>query len=58
MESEAPDIIILDLGLPDISGFDVLKQVRSFSSAPIIILTVKADEADIVKGLEWGQTIT
>ena len=40
-ESEAPDIIILDLGLPDISGFDVLKQVRSFSSAPIIILTVK-----------------
>lgn len=52
--SEDPDIIILDLGLPDISGFDVLKQVRSFSSAPIIILTVKADEADIVKGLEWG----
>ena len=52
VESEAPDIIILDLGLPDISGFDVLKQVRSFSSVPIIILTVKADEADIVKGLE------
>ncbi len=53
-ESEDPDIIILDLGLPDLSGFDALKQVRSFSSAPIIILTVKADEADIVKGLEWG----
>jgi len=52
--SENPDIIILDLGLPDVSGFDVLKQVRSFSSAPIIILTVKSDEADIVKGLEWG----
>jgi DNA-binding response OmpR family regulator len=53
-ESEDPDIVILDLGLPDVGGFDVLKQVRSFSSAPIIILTVKADEADIVKGLEWG----
>lgn len=53
-ESEAPDIIILDLGLPDISGFDVLKRVRSFSSVPIIILTVKAEESDIVKGLEWG----
>ena len=53
-ESDGPDIIILDLGLPDMSGFEVLKRVRSFSSAPIIILTVKADEADIVKGLEWG----
>lgn len=53
-ESEAPDIIILDLGLPDTSGFDVLKRVRSFSSVPIIILTVKSDEADIVRGLEWG----
>lgn len=53
-ESEAPDIIILDLGLPDISGFEVLKQVRSFSSVPIVILTVRSDEAAIVKGLEWG----
>lgn len=53
-ESEAHNIIILDLGLPDISGFEVLKQVRFFSSVPIIILTVKADESDVVKGLEWG----
>lgn len=53
-ESESPDIIVLDLGLPDTNGFDVLKQVRSFSSASIIILTVRADESDIVKGLEWG----
>jgi len=53
-QSEAPDIVILDLGLPDISGFEVLKQIRLFSVVPIIILTVKAEEADIVKGLEWG----
>jgi two-component system KDP operon response regulator KdpE len=53
-EREAPDIIILDLGLPDISGFEVLKQIRSFSSVPIIILTVKSEESEIVKGLEWG----
>ena len=53
-ESEAHNIIILDLGLPDISGFEVLKQVRFFSSVPIIVLTVKEGEADIVKGLEWG----
>lgn len=53
-ESELPDIIILDLGLPDMSGFDVLEKIRSFSSIPIIILTVKADEVDIVRGLECG----
>ena len=54
VETEAPDLIILDLGLPDISGFDVLKQVRLFSSTPVLILTVRADEVDIVKGLELG----
>lgn len=53
-ESEAPDIVIIDLGLPDISGFDVLREIRSFSNVPTIILTVRADEADVVKGLEWG----
>jgi two-component system KDP operon response regulator KdpE len=47
-------VVILDLGLPDISGFDALKQIRLFSDVPIIILTVRADEADVVKGLEWG----
>ena len=54
VESEAPDIIILDLGLPDISGFEALKQIRLFSAVPVIILTVRAEEADVVKGLEWG----
>ncbi len=54
VESEAPDIVILDLGLPDINGFEVLRQIRLFSNVPIIILTVRAEETDIVKGLEWG----
>jgi two-component system response regulator VicR len=53
-ESEAPDIIILDLGLPDISGFEVLRQIRSFSDVPIIILTVMDEEDDLIKGLTWG----
>lgn len=54
VETEAPDIVILDLGLPDIHGFEVLRQIRLFSSVPTIILTVRADEADVVRGLESG----
>ena len=54
VESENPDVVILDLGLPDVSGFDVLKQLRAFSDVPTLILTVRSEEADIVKGLEWG----
>jgi two-component system, OmpR family, response regulator VicR len=54
VESKQPDVVILDLGLPDISGFDVLKRIRLFSSVPILILTVAAEETDKVKGLEWG----
>jgi two-component system KDP operon response regulator KdpE len=50
----SPDIVILDLGLPDISGFDVLKQIRQFSAVPIIILTIRGEEADIVTGLGLG----
>ena len=54
VKSEAPDIVILDLGLPDISGFEVLKRVRSFSNVPIIILTVCGEESAKVKGLDLG----
>jgi two-component system, OmpR family, response regulator VicR len=54
VETEQPDIVILDLGLPDINGYDVLKQIRMFSNIPILILTARTEESDIVKGLEWG----
>jgi two-component system response regulator VicR len=53
-KTEKPDIIILDLGLPDISGFEVLKRIRQFSNIPLLILTVMADESDKVRGLGWG----
>jgi DNA-binding response OmpR family regulator len=53
---ENPDAIILDLGLPDISGFEVLKQIRLFSSAPIIVLTAHSAEDEIVKALEEEAT--
>jgi two-component system KDP operon response regulator KdpE len=54
VEKELPNIVILDLGLPDMSGFDVLKRIRLFSIVPIIILTARESEADVIKGLEWG----
>jgi two-component system response regulator VicR len=54
VETESPDIVVLDLGLPDINGFEVLRQIRRFSNVPTIILTVRSDESDVVKGLEWG----
>jgi len=54
VERERPDVVILDLGLDDISGFEVLKQIRLFSAVPVLILTVKTDESDIIRGLEWG----
>ena len=54
VEKGNPDIVILDLGLPDISGFEVLKSIRLFSNVPVVILTVRGEEADVTKGLEWG----
>jgi DNA-binding response OmpR family regulator len=53
---ENPDAVILDLGLPDISGFEVLTQIRLFSSAPIIVLTARSAEEDIVRAMEEDAT--
>ena len=53
-ESAPPNFIVLDLGLPDMNGLDVLKQIRSFSKVPVIILSVSSEEVDIVRGLECG----
>jgi len=54
VERENPDLVILDLGLPDRSGLEVLKEVRLRSTVPIIILTVRDEESDVVRGLELG----
>jgi len=53
-ETASPDIILLDLGLPDMNGFDVLKKVRSFSKVPIIITTVSGEENFVIRGLALG----
>ncbi len=54
VKKENPDIVVLDLGLPDMDGFDVLRHLRSFSDVPVIILTVRREEANRIEGLELG----
>ncbi len=53
-KSETFDLIVLDLNLPDIDGFKVLEQIRSFSKMPIVIVTVRGNEQDQALGLEMG----
>ena len=54
VETESPDIVLLDINLPDMTGFDVLEQIRLFSDIPVIFLTVRGGELDEVRGLETG----
>jgi DNA-binding response OmpR family regulator len=54
IEVEKPDIVILDIGLPDMDGFAVLREIRRFSQVPVIMLTVRKEDTDVVKGLELG----
>lgn len=48
------DLVVLDIGLPDLSGFDVCRQLRRFSDIPVLFLTARSDEVDRIIGLELG----
>ncbi len=54
VRDELPDLVILDVMMPDLDGFETLRLLRETSNVPVIMLTVKADEEDIVKGLKLG----
>ena len=54
VESETYDVVILDINLPGMNGFEVLKRIRTSSSVPVLILTVRGWEEDQVEGLELG----
>jgi DNA-binding response OmpR family regulator len=52
--SSQPDLVILDLGLPDVPGEEVLKELRRFTDIPILVLTAKTMDTDRIRGLELG----
>ena len=52
--TESPDLILLDLGLPDLDGVDVMRRVREWSQVPIIILSARGDEMNKVEALDAG----
>jgi two-component system KDP operon response regulator KdpE len=54
VRSEKPDLVILDIVLPDIDGWEVLQRIRQVSKVPIIMLTIKESEDDIVQALNHG----
>jgi DNA-binding response OmpR family regulator len=53
-ESATPDLLVLDLGLPDVAGETVAREIRAASPVPILMLTAKSSEEDRVRGLEAG----
>jgi two-component system KDP operon response regulator KdpE len=54
IRDELPDLVVLDVMMPEMDGFETLRMLREVSSVPVIMLTVKADEEDKVKGLGLG----
>ncbi|MCI8374939.1 MAG: response regulator transcription factor [Lachnospiraceae bacterium] len=52
--SHNPDIILLDLGLPDLDGIEVIRQIRSWTNTPIIVISARSEDADKIEALDCG----
>ena len=52
--SHCPDLILLDLGLPDMDGIEILKKIREWSSTPVIVVSARGEESDKVQALDLG----
>ena len=52
--SHNPDIVLLDLGLPDMDGVEVIRKIRSWSNMPIIVISARSDDADKIEALDAG----
>jgi DNA-binding response OmpR family regulator len=53
-QAESPDMILLDVNLPKTNGFEVLRQIRESSEVPVVMLTARDDEPDIIRALQMG----
>jgi len=54
VRDEMPDLVLLDVAMPELDGFETLAHIREFSQVPVIMLTVKGDEEDRIHGLDLG----
>src|SRR5689334_25175550 len=49
-----PDLVLLDLGLPDLEGYEVLRMIRAVSAVPVVVITARDDETEIIRVLDAG----
>jgi two-component system KDP operon response regulator KdpE len=54
LREDRPDVVVLDLGLPDVSGIDVLRQLRAWSTTPVVVLSARAESTEKVQALDAG----